>query len=160
MSFTLSFRVQRKFVISSCSNLVYEFLADVIGNLELHPNTSKVESLDHEVYQVVMKRIGTEKYKYQPYYRCKYEFNKNERKVLWAPVDNGDALIVDGALSVHDVGNSRSIVEMDIASRMEIPLPAVLKVAAKKFITADNERSSNKYINNIIAYFGEGEIIY
>ena len=161
MAFLASFEVSQEFKVNASMDEVHGFLCDVPGNLALHPNTSEVRHLEPEVYEVVLKKIGTDKYNFQPSYTCKYIVSDDGAGLRWDPINKQEALRVIGsfALLSADDGQGSTSVIMNVYSEMKLLLPSILRSSVSKFVASENHRASRLYAQNIIDYFGGGAIV-
>ena len=156
MSITLDFDLAYEFEVNMASKEVFEVLADVPTSASFYPGVEDLIDLGKKTYQWEMAKIGTDQFNLQTVYACKYVCSKKDGTIIWTPVEGIGNALVSGSWHLTPNKKTTKLV-LNVACEVTLPLPALMKMVVEPVISAEFERLTEEYIDNLIERFG-GEV--
>jgi carbon monoxide dehydrogenase subunit G len=156
MAISIPFDLAYEFEVKAPAADVFAVLSDVPTSASHFPKVSKLVDLGDGAYRWEMQKVGTAQVNIQTIYASKYVSDKKKGTVVWTPVKGEGNAQVGGNWKITDKKNS-TLVVLNIAGELTVPLPGLMKAIVSPIILGENEKLVEKYIDNLIKRFG-GEV--
>jgi carbon monoxide dehydrogenase subunit G len=135
---------------------VFDLLSDVPASVSFFPKVDKLTDLGDGVYRWEMAKVGTAQVNIQTVYASKYASNRAKGTVTWTPVPGIGNAQVGGSWTIADRKGSTHL-KLEIDGRIDVPLPALMKMVVAPVVEGEFEKLVEKYLANLAKRFG-GEV--
>jgi carbon monoxide dehydrogenase subunit G len=135
---------------------VFDLLSDVPASVSFFPKVDKLTDLGDGVYRWEMAKVGTAQVNIQTVYASKYASNRAKGTVTWTPVPGIGNAQVGGSWTIADRKGSTHL-KLEIDGRIDVPLPALMKMVVAPVVEGEFEKLVEKYLANLARRFG-GEV--
>jgi carbon monoxide dehydrogenase subunit G len=156
MSITVTVEIGYEFDVKASTKEVFEVLSNVPDSASHYPQVEKLVDLGNGAYRWEMAKIGVGQFTLQTVYASKYVSNKAKGTVVWSPVKGVGNAQVSGNWKITG-GKKSTHLELHVQGDIDLPLPALMKMVAEPLVTAEFEKMTEQYIDNLIQRFG-GEV--
>lgn len=156
MTITVTVDIGYEFDVKASAKEVFEVLANVPDSASHYPKVEHLEDLGNGSYRWEMARIGVGSVNLQTIYASKYVSNKAKGTVVWTPVKGIGNAQVSGSWKITPGKKSTNLV-LQVKGDLELPLPALMKMVIAPVVTAEFEKMTEQYIDNLTTRFG-GEV--
>jgi carbon monoxide dehydrogenase subunit G len=156
MATTVTVEIGYEFGVRASAREVFEVLSNVPDSASHYPQVEKLVDLGDGAYRWEMAKIGVGQFTLQTVYASKYVSNKTKGTVAWTPVEGVGNAQVSGNWKIK-AGKKSTQLELHVQGDVELPLPALMKRVAEPLVTAEFEKMTEQYIDNLIERFG-GEV--
>ena len=156
MAITVDIDLGYEFAVKAPFKEVFDILSDVPTSVSFFPKVDQLVDLGGGVYRWEMEKVGSGQISIQTIYASKYVANRAKGTVVWTPVKGEGNALVGGSWKITDQKKSTGI-ELKIHGKVEVPLPALMKMVVAPVVGGEFEKLVEKYIANLIKKFG-GEV--
>ena len=156
MAITVDIDLGYEFAVKAPFKEVFDILSDVPTSVSFFPKVDQLVDLGGGVYRWEMEKVGSGQVSIQTIYASKYVSNRAKGTVVWTPVKGEGNALVGGSWKITDQKKSTGL-ELKISGKVEVPLPALMKMVVAPVVSSEFEKLVEKYIANLIKKFG-GEV--
>jgi carbon monoxide dehydrogenase subunit G len=156
MAITVDIDLGYEFAVKAPFKEVFDILSDVPTSVSFFPKVDQLVDLGGGVYRWEMEKVGSGQVSIQTIYASKYVANRAKGTVVWTPVKGEGNALVGGSWKITDQKKSTGL-ELKIHGKVEVPLPALMKMVVAPVVGGEFEKLVEKYIANLIKKFG-GEV--
>jgi len=156
MTVTVDIDLGYEFAVKAPYDDVFGVLSDVPTSVSHFPKVHRLVDMGDGVYRWEMEKVGTAQVNIQTIYASKYVSNKAKGSVVWTPVKGVGNAQVGGSWKIVDKKKSTAI-ELKISGKVDVALPALMKMIVVPVVAGEFEKLVEKYIDNLIKRFG-GEV--
>jgi carbon monoxide dehydrogenase subunit G len=156
MTITVTVDIGYEFDVKAPAKEVFEVLANVPESASHYPKVNHLVDLGDGAYRWEMDKIGVGQINLQTVYASKYVSNKAKRTIEWTPVKDVGNAEVSGSWTITDNKKSTNLV-LKVRGDLSLPLPALMKIVITPIVTAEFEKLTEQYIDNLTQRFG-GEV--
>lgn len=156
MAITVPFDLSYEFEVKAAYAAVFTELADVPKSSGHFPKLAALVDLGGGSYRWEMEKIGIAQASIQTVYASNYVSDKKKGSVIWTPVKDVGNAQISGSWAITDKKKSTHLA-LKIKGELSVPLPGLMKAIISPLVLSENEKLVEKYIENLIAFFG-GEV--
>ena len=156
MAITVDIDLGYEFAVKAPYKEVFDILSDVPTSVSFFPKVDQLVDLGGGVYRWEMEKVGSGQVSIQTIYASKYVSNRAKGTVVWTPVKGEGNALVGGSWKITDQKKSTGL-ELKINGKVDVPLPALMKMVVSPVVSSEFEKLVEKYIANLIKKFG-GEV--
>jgi carbon monoxide dehydrogenase subunit G len=156
MAITVPFDLSYEFEVKAAFAIVFAELADVPKSSSHFPKLEKLVDLGGGSYRWEMEKIGIAQANIQTIYASNYVTDKKKGSVIWTPVKGEGNALIGGSWAITDKKKSTHLM-LKIKGELNVPLPGLMKGIIAPVVLSENEKLIEKYIDNLIKFFG-GEV--
>jgi len=156
MAIIVPFDLGYEFEVKAKFDEVFDLLADVPTSASHFPKVDKLVDLGKGAYRWEMAKVGTDKINIQTIYASTYVSDRKKGSVTWTPVAGVGNAQISGSWKLTDKKKSTQVV-FKVKGELSVPGPALMKPVVAPFISGENEKLVEQYIDNLIKRFG-GEV--
>ncbi len=156
MTVTVDIDLGYEFAVKAPFKDVFAVLADVPTSASHFPKVKKLHDLGDNTYRWEMQKVGTAQVGIQTIYACVYKSDEKKGTVTWTPVKGDGNAQVSGSWKITQAKDRTNIV-FKTEAKVEVPLPALMKMIVVPVVNSEFEGLLEKYIQNLCKKFG-GEI--
>ena len=156
MAIVVPFDLGYEFEVKAPFDDVFGVLADVPVSASHFPRVDRLVDLGGGAYRWELAKIGSDRINLQTIYASKYVADRKKGTVTWTPVIGVGNGSVAGSWTLTAKKKSTHVV-LRISGELTVPGPALLAPVVGPFVTAENEKLVEQYIDNLIRRFG-GEV--
>lgn len=153
MTVTVDIDLGYEFAVKAPLDKVFGVLADVPLSVSHFPKVDKLVDMGEGVYRWEMQKVGTAQVGIQTVYACKYTSDKKKGSVTWTPVKDVGNAQISGSWKITDKKGKTNVV-LKTGGKVEVALPALMKVIVVPVVNGEFEKLVEKYIDNLIKTFG------
>lgn len=157
MSITVNIDLGYEFDVNADASEVFEVLSDVPVSVSHFPKVEALTDMGGGVYQWEMEKVGTKQVNLQTVYASKYvsKFDKAKKagSVRWTPVKGIGNAQVGGNWKIEGK-KDRTSVTLAIEGKVDVALPALMKMVVQPVVEGEFERLVEQYVDNLIERFG------
>jgi carbon monoxide dehydrogenase subunit G len=156
MAITVPFDLSYEFEVKAAYATVFAELADLPKSASHFPKLAALVDLGGGSYRWEMEKIGIGQANIQTIYASNYISDKKKGSVVWVPVKDVGNAQIGGSWAITDKKKSTHLV-LKLKGELSVPLPGLMKAIISPLVMSENEKLVEKYIDNLIAFFG-GEV--
>jgi len=153
MAIAVPFDLTYEFAVKARAPEVFAVLSDVPASASHFPKVARLVDLGRGTYRWEMEKVGTAKINIQTVYASNYVSDQKKGTVVWTPVKGEGNALISGSWTITDKKKSTHLV-LKINGELNVPLPGLMRLVVAPVITGENERLIEKYVANLIEYFG------
>lgn len=153
MTVTVDIDLGYEFAVKAPIDKVFEVLADVPVSASHFPKVDQLVDMGDGVYRWEMQKVGTAQVGIQTVYACKYVSDRKKGSVTWTPVKGVGNAQISGSWKISEKKGATNIV-LKTGGKVEVALPALMKVVVVPVVNGEFEKLVEKYIDNLIKKFG------
>ncbi len=153
MAFTMKMEITREIDIRSNYDAAFEVFSDVPRMAGHFPGVEKIEDLGNGTWRWTMEKAGVGKYALQLMYAVTYQFDKENGRVVWEPVDGVGNGRSRGNVKIRPDGDNTAVTFFT-ELELEIPFSSLAAPVIKPFVKSQFNTTLEKFQKNVEASFG------
>lgn len=156
MAITIPFDLSYEFEVKAKYADVFDELSDVPKSASHFPKVAALIDLGDNSYRWEMEKIGIAQAHIQTIYAAKYVPDRKKGSLIWTPVKGEGNAQIGGSWAITDKKKSTHLL-LKVNGELTVPLPGLMKGLISPLVLSENEKMIEKYIDNLIEFFG-GEV--
>ena len=156
MAINIPFDLSYEFEVKAKYADVFDELANVPKSSGHFPKLAALIDMGDGCYRWEMEKIGIAQANIQTIYASKYVSDKKKGSVVWTPVKDVGNAQISGSWAITDKKKSTHLL-LKLNGELTVPFPGLMKAIVSPLVLSENEKMIEKYIDNLIAFFG-GEV--
>lgn len=146
--------VSDHFNVTADVKTAFALLADVPRSVSHFPDMQKLQDEGNGRYRWLLKPLGATGISHQVIYACDYSTDARKSTVTWTPVTGIGNGLIKGHWRLSAQGQGTHI-EFETQGELEVPIPMLLRAAAKPIVQGLFQNQVNGYLKNIKAALGQ-----
>jgi len=142
------------FSVTSDLKKTFALLADVPRSVSHFPDMQKLEDQGKGRFCWFLKPLGAAGISHQVIYACDYVSDDQKMTVIWTPVAGVGNGVIRGQWRLKAQGQGTAI-EFSTSGELEVPIPMMLRAAAKPIVQGLFQNQVRGYLKNIKATLGQ-----
>lgn len=137
-----------RFVVAASLQATFALLADVPRSVSHFPDIHKLVDLGGGIYRWELKPLGAAGISHQVVYAARYVGDAAKNSVIWTPVSGIGNGVMQGHWHLRAQGQGTQV-EFHNRGELEVPVPMLLRAAAKPVVQGLFQKQVRDYLNNI-----------
>lgn len=146
--------ISDRFNVTSDLQAAFALLSDVPRSVSHFPDMQKLQDQGKGRFHWFLKPLGAAGISHQVVYACDYVADERTMTVTWTPVAGVGNGIIRGQWRLKAQGQGTAI-EFETSGELEVPVPMLLRAAAKPIIQGLFQNQVRGYLKNIQATLGQ-----
>jgi carbon monoxide dehydrogenase subunit G len=146
--------VSDSFNVTADLKTAFALLSDVPRSVSHFPDMQKLQDEGNARFRWFLKPLGAAGISHQVIYACDYRADEQKMTVTWTPVDGVGNGVIKGQWRLKAQGQGTAI-EFETSGELEVPVPMLLRAAAKPLIQGLFQNQVRGYLKNISATLGQ-----
>jgi carbon monoxide dehydrogenase subunit G len=153
MAVRVPFDLSYEFEVKASKAEVFAVLSHVPTSASHFPKVDKLVDLGGNAYRWELQKVGTAQIGIQTIYASKYVSDAKKGSVAWTPVPGVGNGLVGGSWHITAKKHSTHV-RLHIEGEVSVPLPGLMSSIVVPWVTRENEKLIDKYLDNLIQRFG------
>jgi carbon monoxide dehydrogenase subunit G len=150
MAFTMKLDLTREIKVNSDYDTAFEIFSNVAKMGSFFPKVEKLEDIGDGAWKWTLEEAGISKYNLQVVYAAKYNFDKENGKVTWSPVEGIGNAKNWGDVDIRREGDKTAI-RFHTDVELEIPFPSIVGSVIKPFVKSQFSGMLETFQKNVEA---------
>jgi carbon monoxide dehydrogenase subunit G len=150
----VSVDISDSFHVTADLKTAFALLSDVPRSVSHFPDMQKLQDEGKGRYCWYLKPLGAAGISHQVIYACIYVADDNKMTVTWTPVAGVGNGVIQGQWRLKAQGQGTAI-EFETSGELDVPVPMLLRAAAKPVIQGLFQSQVRGYLKNIRATLGQ-----
>ena len=150
----IAVEIADKFHVTADLKTSFALLADVPRSVNHFPDMQKLQDEGNGRYCWYLKPLGAAGISHQVIYACVYVADEKKSIVTWTPVTGIGNGVIRGQWRLTEQGQGTQI-EFDTTGDLEVPIPMLLRAAAKPIVQGLFQNQVRGYLKNIKIALGQ-----
>lgn len=146
----VSVDISDSFTVSSDLKTSFALLADVPRSVSNFPDMQKLQDEGKGRFRWFLKPLGAAGISHQVVYACDYVSDDKKMTVTWTPVAGVGNGVIQGQWRLKAQGQGTAI-EFNTTGELDVPVPMLLRAAAKPIVQGLFQNQVRGYLKNIQA---------
>ncbi len=150
----VSVDITDSFNVTSDLKTAFALLSDVPRSVSHFPDMQKLQDEGNGRFRWFLKPLGAAGISHQVIYACDYVSDEQKMTVTWTPVAGVGNGIIKGQWRLKAQGQGTAI-EFSTSGELDVPVPMLLRAAAKPLVQGLFQNQVRGYLKNIKATLGQ-----
>ena len=150
----ISVEITDQFNVTADLKTAFALLSDVPRSVSHFPDMQKLQDEGKGRYCWYLKPLGAAGISHQVVYACTYVSDEQAMTVTWTPVKGVGNGVIQGQWRLKAQGQGTAI-EFETRGDLEVPIPMLLRSAAKPIVQTLFQNQVRGYLKNIKTALGQ-----
>jgi len=150
----VSVDIADSFNVTADLKTAYALLADVPRSVSNFPDMQKLQDEGKGRFRWFLNPLGAAGISHQVIYACDYVADDKRMTVTWTPVAGVGNGVIQGQWRLKTQGQGTAI-EFSTTGELDVPVPMLLRAAAKPIVQGLFQSQVRGYLKNIKAALGQ-----
>lgn len=142
------------FNVTADLKTAYALLSDVPRSVSHFPDMQKLQDEGKGRFRWFLKPLGAAGISHQVIYACDYVADEKATTVIWTPVAGVGNGVIKGQWRLKAQGQG-TVIEFETSGELEVPVPMLLRAAAKPLVQGLFQNQVRGYLKNIKSTLGQ-----